>query len=113
MRATVSGKSFYAEDMTATLNGAVMTISGISNPGNSKQTSITLIIPQYAGLTTYSIDTANAASYAELGSTYNATSGSITVSTANEVHTAGSFSFDGTAGGNTKSVTNGTFNIYK
>jgi hypothetical protein len=113
LRATVSGKAFYAQDMGAALNGTVMTISGVSNPGNSKQTSITLTIPHYAGLTTYNIDTANAASYYELGSTYNASSGSITVSTANEVHTAGSFSFEGSSGSSIKSITNGTFDIYK
>ena len=113
LRATVSGKTFYAQEMGAGLNGTVMTIIGVSNPGSSKQTSITLTIPHYAGLTTYDIDTANAASYFELGSTYNATSGSITVTTANEVHTTGTFSFAATSGTSTKSITNGTFNIYK
>jgi hypothetical protein len=113
LTATVSGRPFYAQDMSAALSGGMMAITGITNPSNSKQTSITLTIPHYAGLTTYKIDTANAASYSELGSTYKATSGSITINTANDVHTTGSFTFEGSSGTSTKSITNGTFDLYK
>ena len=113
LTATVDGKPFYAEDITGSVTTADFFLQGIHNPGSSKQAIVQLSIPHYTSPGSYPIDTATSAGYTEAGVLMKATSGSIEVITSNEVHVKGIFFFEASAGGITKQITNGKFDLYK
>lgn len=94
-------------------NGGLGVYGEIVNGG--KSSSILLNIKSYTGLAGYAIDSTNknTAVYMENGSVYNAESGTITVTTKNEAHVAGTFTLEAGNSIGTRSITEGTFDIYR
>jgi hypothetical protein len=98
----------------ASFGATFISLAGEENGGTTKVVDIVFTIPHYAGLATYSIDTANTASYVDNSGTYNAKTGSITISAFNEVHVAGTFAFEAVNdAGLPKSIGSGSFDYYR
>jgi hypothetical protein len=114
MIATVNGKAFNASAFMASIGTSFISLAGEENSGTTKVADLAFAIPHYAGLATYPIDTANSARYVDNTGTYNASSGSITISTFNEVHIAGTFAFEALNSlGLPKSISSGSFDYYR
>jgi hypothetical protein len=108
--ANIDSKPFHAGEFGIGHKGDTLILRGTANPGSSKSANIELIIPHYAGLATYGIDTLAQASYTSLGNTFWGTSGQVTITSDNSTHVEGAFSFN--AGGSVM-VTSGKFDLYK
>lgn len=113
LSATIDGQTFYAVDVTANQSATSLSVSGLRNGGTSRQTGILINIPRYSGLGTYPVNNETTAAYADIGTTLPATSGTIEITTSNDVHVEGTFSFDVTSNGVTRQIRKGKMNIYK
>ena len=114
MSARVSTAPFNTQDVTGSRTAELLAITGTKNAGTSKVSSISLTLKHLSGLTTYTInDTSNTASYTENGVTYHATSGVIMLTADNTIHVTGTFEFEASSGAAEKSLTGGTFDVYK
>lgn len=114
VNARVNSTTFLSQEaVTQSLSGGLDIYGGRQTGG--KSSSILLSIKHFVGLTTYNIDTATSATYTENGVPFKATTGSITVTTSNAAHVAGTFSFEAIDSNATtpKSVTGGAFDIYQ
>lgn len=115
LTASVNGKNFSATDIQSSWDATSLYVDATANSGTSKASGIAFLLLHLNTLGTYNIDTAHQALYTEPGATCKALSGSVTISTNNEAHVAGTFAFqamDSVTHYNV-SVTNGTFDIYK
>ena len=112
MSAKINGAVFYASEFSVSSTTTSYFINGATSDAN-RRTSVSFTIPNYAGLTSYNIDTTTTAAFTQLGIAYLVTSGAITITTDNAVHTAGTFYLQASAGSITKDITDGSFDIYK
>ncbi len=114
LSANVDGKLFTASFVRAEVSGGSIVINGTRNEGTSKAETIAVHISHYVTLASYPVDTGTSASFFSYTGAFMANGGSITITTYNDEHIAGSFAF--TAADtlhNTKSITNGSFDMYR
>ena len=112
--AKVDGKSFVATEIQGSATASSLYVTGTSNAGTGKAASIALSLPRISSLAAYPIDSSNKGEYRESGVVYKASSGSINITTNNDVHVAGGFSFDaGDSTQVTRTITSGSFDLYK
>jgi hypothetical protein len=113
--AKVNGKSFTSSDIQGAYDATSLYINATGYGGTGKEASISLVMKRISSLGTYNIDSNTLAQYLELGVPFKATAGTITVSTNNDVHVAGNFTFEASDSVThyAVSVTSGSFDLYK
>lgn len=112
--ALVDGSGFTGTSNNATIGEQTLSITASCNDSARSTTVIKLDISRYKGVAVYPIDTATSASYQQRDTLYGARSGKITVTTADNSHIAGTFSFAAVRlDGHSKNVSAGKFDIYR
>ncbi|GAB2875628.1 DUF6252 domain-containing protein [Hymenobacter ruber] len=112
---TVDGANVTAAVALSQTLGSTFAVSGTTSASGAG-TSVTLFIPKTAGTYTLAPNGTNTALYAVTPASgnsaiYDATTGTIVVSSVTATNISGTFTFTGSTGSATKAISNGKFNV--